>query len=190
MRVARLISSVWVIALWLGCSGIRVTSDWDPEVDFASVKTWSWAPVPQKAVGDPHYDDDTLFTQRVRRAVERELATKGLRFEPPDGSDVQVAFYIVVEDKINVSTINDYYGYGPGWGYGPGGHGTQTVVSQYKQGTLVIDIARSGGHQLVWRGSGTARLRQESSPKRSEKRVNEAVQRILARFPPASSKGG
>jgi hypothetical protein len=195
---------IWVSVLVLcviglgGCSSMQVQSDWDPEADLSSVQTWSWADVSQKQTGNLSIDDNDIFGNRVRRAVESVLAERGLKQLSIDGDsygDVQLAFFLVVEDKMNVSTINNHYGYGPGWGgyyggYGGAYGGSQTVVDQYQQGTLVIDISKDEGTRLVWRGSASARLRDKTTPEKSEKRVNEAVTKILARFPPPSASSG
>ncbi len=196
MKNALSLSNLFLVCLIIGCSTLRVETDWDPEVDFSTLESWRWAPVSHKAAGDFHYDSDTLFAKRVRRAVGRELAARGLRLAESGRADVQVAFYLVVEDRIDVTSINRYHGYGPGWGwsdrrdrswgYGPGAFGPLAVWDpQYKQGTLVIDIASAADNQLIWRGSASARLADKVTPERSEERVNEAVQQILARFPPA-----
>jgi hypothetical protein len=57
-------------------------------------------------------------------------------------------------------------------------------VKQYTEGTLIIDILRPGGEQLVWRGTGTTRIREEKDPEKRTQKVNDAVDKILAQFPP------
>ena len=189
--------------LWLsgvaGCSTFRVQTDYDPQFDFSALRSWSWAEVPQKKTGDPLVDADSLLSKRVRRAVEEQLVARGYPRVEAEASDFRVAFFIVVEDKLSVTTINDYYGYGPGWrdrypygpggGYGPGGASSQTVVDQYREGSLILDVARSDGNALVWRGSATTRLSEETSPEKAEKKINEAVSKLLAAFPPKGSGG-
>jgi hypothetical protein len=61
---------------------------------------------------------------------------------------------------------------------------TETRVEQYEEGTLVIDFVDSPARRLVWRGAGTRRLSRDPQPDRLTQRVNEAVDDILAQFPP------
>ena len=61
---------------------------------------------------------------------------------------------------------------------------TTTEVSEYEQGTLVIDIVDAARNTLVWRGAGEARLRSDPTPDQISQRVREAVAEILGRFPP------
>jgi hypothetical protein len=131
----------------------------------------------------------------VRRAVETQLIARGYPKVEAEVSDFRVAFFIVVEDKTSVTTINNYYGYGGrypyggGWGYGPGGASSQTVVDQYQEGSLILDVVRSDGNVLVWRGSATTRLSKKTNPEKADKTVNEAVSELLAAFPPKGSGG-
>jgi hypothetical protein len=187
------------LLLGVGCASIEVHTDWDREADFSQFETWSYAPKPQKTTGVAALDDDTLFTNRVREAVSRVLQANGFPQVDAgrDKPDFLVAFFPVVEDKTSVSTVNDYYGYGGGgaaygyhggWGYGPGGFGSHTVVDHYQEGTLVVDVVRGSDGDLVWRGSATARLSDKSTPEKETALVNEAVEKIFEHFPPGKKK--
>jgi hypothetical protein len=192
--LGRVVIGAVMASLWIGCSGIRVNSDWNPEADFSKLHSWNWSPISFKKSGNPTIDGDTIFANRVRTAVERELAAKGFRKVDDVNPDFQLAFFLVVEDKLSVTTINNHYGYGPGWGphygygtgwgYGAGGVGSHTTVDQYKEGTLVIDISDDDENSLIWRGSGSTRLSKSPTPEKSNAKVDEAVKQILSRFPP------
>ncbi|MDH4016102.1 MAG: DUF4136 domain-containing protein [Actinomycetota bacterium] len=171
-----------------GCSTLKVHSDWDPEYDFSRVQTWKWATVSQTPTGSAVVDTDGLLAQRVMRAVETSLAGRGyVKTETSEG-DFEVAWFLTVEPKTQVTTINDYHGYGGpyrGW-YGAGYGGSTTVVDSYNEGTLIIDIRDGKSGQLIWRGSATARLREKADPEKAQQRANEAVTKILEKFPPPS----
>jgi hypothetical protein len=181
------------------CSSIKVKTDWDPEVDFSQFRTWDFGPTHVPTEADAQLVTDDLIDGRVRRALEHVLPEHGLD-RVGNAPHVRVSFFLVVKDKVNVTTINNHYGYGSGWGtrygynsgwgYGPGGFGTQTVVDQYQQGTLVIDFAidDAEGRKLVWRGAGSARMREgQRTPEESQARAIEAVNEILKKYPPPQS---
>ncbi len=175
--------------LAVGCSSIKVRTDYDPEVDFTKMKTWGWAPEPTPT-GDVVVDTDDLFKSRVRRAVETQLAAKGYRYRG-EGADFHLGFFLVVEDKVKVTSVNNHYGYGPGWGWGYGypAGSTHTTVDNYQEGTLIIDISREPQHTLAWRGTGTTRLsKKERTPEQTTAIINDAVTKILAGFPPGATK--
>jgi hypothetical protein len=67
--------------------------------------------------------------------------------------------------------------------YGPPSR--DVIITEYEQGTLVLDIVERRSKKLVWRGTARATLLENPTPERSTARINEAVRKILAGFPPA-----
>jgi hypothetical protein len=61
---------------------------------------------------------------------------------------------------------------------------TTTYVRQYEEGTLVLDIVNAKSNQLMWRGSAQAEINRQLKPEEREKRLQEAIGKILAQFPP------
>jgi hypothetical protein len=169
------------------CSGIRVETDYNPETDFAALKRYAWLPNvaqgkdPQVSV-DPRVHN-SLVDARVRSAVDRELAARGFEKTASSAAEFLVTYYVNLESKLDVQTLQRSYGYGyRSWG---GGFGSETTMTQYDEGTLLIDFVDARGKALLWRGAGSARLSGSSSPEKREARVNRAVQEILKRFPPS-----
>jgi hypothetical protein len=190
-----LVGGLVICLLSLGCApSMKIAADWDPDVDFAPLGSWAYNETPMKPQGLPSLDDDTLLANRVKSAIEGQMASKGYRQTDRAQADFLVTFFLVVEDKVKVSTINNHYGYGPGWGYGYYGGGaygsSTTTVDQYKQGTLVVDISRGDENSLIWRGSASTRLSKKTTPEKSQARANEAVMGILRRFPPPKEGDG
>ena len=169
-------------AALLACSGIRVTTDYDTSADFSEVRSYAWFDDRSGVQGD-RADVTSLLDRRVRSAVDAELQRKGIALVDRSAAKVLITYHLGVETKLDVDTINSGYGYGRYGGYG--GINTTTTVREYQEGTLLIDMIDPSSKQLMWRGSGQARIRQTSSPEDREKRVAEAVKQILEKFPPA-----
>lgn len=169
------------IALALaGCSQITVRADHDPSANFGALHTYAWRPEPQQGVADPRFDS-TLIDKRVRAAIDRVLASKGYRAAAPGTTaDFLVGYHAVVRQKTSAQTINRWYGYRLGGWHG----GPQTYVHDYEEGTLLIDVIDPATMELLWRGSGTGVVDPKASPEKREQRINDAVERILADFPP------
>lgn len=168
-----------LLLLVLACSSLRVNVDYDPNEDFSAYRTFTWFPREQRQQGD-YRADNPLLDARIRSAVERELAARGHRKVEDRNPDFYVAFFLSVEDKLDVYTVNrGYYDY---WGYGVGI--PETRVSQYEEGTLVLDIVDARDKELTWRGVGKGRLRRNPTPEQITEDVDAAVKEILARFPP------
>jgi len=118
----------------------------------------------------------------VREAVERTLGARGYRRVPTGEGDFGVGYHAAIQGKIDVQTIDRYYGYGYGGWYG--GYGTETYVRQYDEGTLILDIVDSRSQQLTWRGTAQAEVHADRTPEERTARIQEAVDRMLAQFPP------
>jgi len=161
-------------------SRVGVTSDFDHSVNFRAYKTWAW--YPQQAVdaeGGPAKGYESFLDQRLQTAVERELAAKGLT-RVDSAPDLFVAYSAKVEEKQQVSPYYNGLGY-PYYGYGYYGRGMYTPVTQYKAGTVIIDLVDAKRKELAWRGSGQAQVDNQSI---SEEEVHRIVNGILGNYPP------
>ena len=130
---------------------------------------------------------DDLLSQRVQRAVNDQLRSKGLELVEPARADVLVAYQMSVEERLDVDTVHYGYRYGR-WGYAGPAH-TTTYVREYEQGTLVIDLIAPEERRLIWRGVGRTRLRDQATPEQREAHIREVVGAILERYPPEAHGG-
>ena len=60
-----------------------------------------------------------------------------------------------------------------------------TQMRQYTEGSLILDIVDARTNHALWRGTATARLIEKVKPEERERRINEAVQELLKKFPPS-----
>jgi hypothetical protein len=184
MRAAALCAFA-LVAAGLACSGIQVTTDYDPSADFTRVRSYAWFDDKSGVQGD-RADVTSLLDQRLRRSIDAELQRKGLSPVGRAEADVLVGYHLGVETKLDVNTIDTGYGYG--YGRYRGGISSHTTVTEYQEGTLLIDLIDPKSKQLIWRGSGQSRLRRSSTPEQREQRIDEAVAEILKSFPPGAEK--
>lgn len=159
---------------------MRVESDFDPQAGFSDLRTYSWMEEPAQpgAAARSVRPTSDLVKRRIERAVDAELARKGYQ-RTSTNPDFKVGMLTIVDEKVDVDYINRYYGY----------RRTtfvvqEAVVSEYLQGTLVLDIVDAKKNELIWRGSASGALPDNPTPERVEKTVNEAVAQIMERFPP------
>ena len=160
---------------------VKVGANFDSDQDFASYKTFDWLK-PGSGNADP-MEKNPIIAKKVKRAIATALEAKG--FEPaPGGGDFHIVFYGSTEDKLEVQSWTDpYYGWGyRGWAYGWGE--TRVTVDEYKEARLVIDIIDAKSKQLVYRAYGTGRVDDKPSDRHIDARIQRAVDKILADFPP------
>lgn len=188
MRVSRYLMIVLIAMIVAGCSTLSVQTDFDPTANFSSLKTYDWQPAPPPT-GDARIDSNTLLAERIRAAVDQTLQAKGYTKASNGKPDFLVGYFVNVQTKTSVSTINSYYGYAPGWGYGYGGVAVpSTQVYQYDQGTLVLDISSPEGKKLMWRGAATDVVDSSQSADVRQYQLKQAVTQLLQNFPPKPKK--
>ncbi len=178
-------AAVWTLALALAaCSSVQVNQDWDPSANFEGLKTWAWQGSTPVVTGNPRLDDPLLHA-RIQASIEKSLAEKGYTKLTSGKPDFLVTYHVALQQKLDARTI--YTGYGPsrGW-YGVGG--AQTIVDTYDVGTLLIDLIGPETKTVIWRGSGQSRIQELKTPLERQKRIQDAVDQVLAQFPPKSKK--
>ena len=173
-------SFIFSISIFLiSCSSITVNQDYDPAFDFSKLKTYGFIPIP----GDAGIDQ--LSANKLDTAIKNELTAKG--YTIAEKPDFGVAIMFSQKTKTNIQSYGYGYGYGA-WGR-PGMYGMGGVdVTQYQQGTLIIDIIDMSDQKLVWRGTGSGVMSDSPSVEERTQNVNNAVNQILAQFPPEKSE--
>jgi uncharacterized protein DUF4136 len=156
----------------------QVKTDYDRSANFGQYKTYSWEQVKTK---------NALDVDRIKSAVNTALAAKGWR-QVDSGGDVSI---IAIEMTQDQQTLNTFYdGFGGGWGwrrFGGGGFGEATTTTEtYQVGTLVIDLFDAKTKQLLWRGSSSDTLSNNSN--KNIKNLDKGVEKMFKKFPPGSSK--
>ena len=166
----------------------QVTSDYDKNVDFSKIKTYSFAGW-QK-------DSDKQLTdfdkKRILEAFKSEFDNRGMTLTN-SGADATVALYVVLDKKTSTTAYTDYMGglgYGPrwGWGMGVGMGGTATTTyhqDDYTQGTLVIDMYDSDTKKLIWQGVLTTVVKEK--PQKREKSIPKKISKLMSKYPVAKS---
>ena len=183
---------ILLLGLATGCTSLQVQTDYDPEVDFAGFGSYAWLERPPATDGDPRVDDNPLLHRRIHTAIDAGLQSAGYTRAEHAEADFLISYYVTIDKMTSVTYINNYWGYGPGWGsryYYHARPGFYPVYSQpatfeYEQGTLILDIIQPEGRRLVWRGSASRELDYSATPEARQERLNNTVNAILAKFPP------
>ena len=151
----------------------KVNVDWDRGTDFSKFKTYAWQPSPDPAKG--------LWDQRVIDGVNQQLQAKGFQLVT---ANAQLWVVYTAHIKREQQVVGTGYNMGPYWGWGYWGGPTTTTYNTYtyKEGTLVVDIADNNGRTLLWRGSVTDTLADNSD--KNIKKLNGAINKLFKNFPP------
>ena len=176
-RLSAVILSVMALST-LGCATYTTTYDYDPAVRFAELRNFDWlnSPGSSQAV-------DELTVKRIKAAVESQLAEKGYSMDTSN-PDFLIAAHGGKEKKVDVVDWGYTYRGNNRYNYGYDGRNRQIDVYQYQEGTLILDFVDATSRELIWRGSVSKVIDPDASPEKRDKTVNEAVTKVLEKFPP------
>jgi len=177
---------ILLIPILFSCSSTKVTSEFDPAVDFSQYKTFTFLPWNKQS--------DELLTERdkkrFRDAVTFEMEKVGYQYSDTQ-ADLSVNIFLIIDKKTGTSMYSDYYtsGIGVGYYYGPWGYNTPGGVSayttmhsyDYEQGTLILDILDVKKKQLAWQGIAEKTIK--SNPKNDGSGIKMVIAKLFEKFP-------
>lgn len=150
----------------------RVQFDYDRSANFSDFKTYTWA---EPKAGR---NINQLMDQNIQRAVDQQLAGKGMR-RLASGGDLQIAYQAALDHEKQFD----------GWGSAPRRWGTMHVTSSTIDiGKLVVEIYDPAKQQLVWRGAAEKTLDLKKDPDKNYQSLEKAMAKLFKNYPPGSGK--
>ena len=128
--------------------------------------------------------DDQLIRRDIERAVDEQLAQKGLNKVEKNG-DLVVTYHVGVREEKSVSL------FGSGWKAGGTGWWDGSVQGQSSTipiGTLVVDVYDSARKQLIWRGYASKTIDLKKDPDKNYKNLQRAMAKLFKNYPPQTVK--
>lgn len=198
-------------ALLLGlsaCSSTRqATVDYDRTVNFQQYQTYGFyqpspeerAATEQTASAEPLAEQakaedaetkayTTLLDQHFKSAINTEMAALGYQYSEQN-PQLLVNYMTNVETRSDVRSspfsINagyGYYGRSSSFMFGIPLFGNQLEKTEYKVGTVTIDVIDASEQRLVWQGLIDGRLTKKAMAN-PQQAINETVQLIYQRYP-------
>ena len=201
MKLNNILKFIPAILLMLACSDAQdVHYNYDRGANFAVYKTYQWVDEGQAKVAPPSglpkidlpgggplvvragTSDDQLIRQDIQRAVDEQLAQKGLT-KVESNADLLVAYHAAIrqEQSINLSAFGTR---GP-WNWGGFESGTVTgQTSTIPIGTLVVDLYDPARKQLVWRGDASKSIDLKKDPDKNYKNLQKTTAKLFKNYPP------
>jgi hypothetical protein len=157
----------------------KVSVEFDRSVNFSGFLTYTWARGAQSR--------DLFVDRLIINGVDRRLSDAGLqRVEETGDPELVVVYYVATDAGIEVDTTN-LAGWGGGWGWKTdSAPSTTSLARNLAVGELEIHIAQVKGKRLVWRAVATGTIGDRRD--RIQKMVNQALDKMFERFPPAFGK--
>lgn len=165
-----------IIPLLAGIAyGQEVQYDYNRSANFNSYKTYQWVDYRPVSPGDQLLDND------IKRAVDEQLAGKGLR-RVDEGGDLLVGY----QTDISHEKAYDSLGWGPRW-WGPGGD-SRVTTSTIDTGKLTVGLFDPASKQLVWRGAASKTLDIKRDPDKNYRELQKAMAKLFRNYPPGAGR--
>ena len=101
------LAAVTLIAMVLnGCATVRVNSYLERGADFRQYRTYAWGPADAFSTGDPRLDNNRFFSERVEKAVDQQLASRGFEKRESGASDVLIHVHARIDQRIESDAID------------------------------------------------------------------------------------
>lgn len=162
---------------------LEATTDFDERFDFSPVRKLAILPVDRTSLSTISVSD--MQIARVDEALRNELQARGFEVVADTAdADAYITWHLVTEERTDVRTYNSMSYYNC-WRCGP--NVSDVSVTQYTQGTFIVDLIDPERNRSVWRSVIQSRLQSNPDPGSAEsaQRRAEAARAVFAEFPPA-----
>jgi hypothetical protein len=155
-----------------------------PDASFSALHSFRMLPTPARRDGRPSTGADdpminnSIANRAIRDEIVRALQDRGYSLDERN-ADFVVAFYATTRDKLDVTQWD--YGYPIRPGRPP--YPVQTIT-QYTEGSVVIDMIKPGVGDLLWRGEGRIALSDDAAE--TVKQLAKTANAIVGKFPHAT----
>ena len=174
---------ILVLATMVACAApVQVRTAAAPNTQFSDLHRFIvMAAPPRRSGGDDQNNVDPMLQNSITyRALHNDLVSdfqeRGYVIDSAN-PDFAVAAYATARQKLDVTQYD--YGY-PYWRWrwwGP----YEPAITEYTEGTVVIDVVNPKTKELLWRGQGIASV--SDDPQTYAKDLARTVEKIVERFP-------
>jgi len=173
-----------------GCNSMKATSEHDREFDFGKIQTYQWINGPEEILDDA----DTYINEDIQKALDTELANRGLR-QTDASADVQVAYYIKLQEHQEYAAIGtkerDFSGgfvynrENSNWSYAEREPDLNAYTIETGNLTVLIYDAETG--RRVWRGNLKTKIDRSRPEEKQQAHIRAAAKKLIARLPAISN---
>ena len=169
--------------------------DFAPDYNFSQPKTIGFYAMSGEVTGNNPTELTDFQRDRIDAALQGALEAKGFVFvDKTADADLLLSWHLNLMEKTDVKTYNNP-SYGASVGYSRYNryamyncyncmNNTEVRVSEYTQGTFIIDMISPEKKRSVWRSVTQSKLKGENL--KDQASIDAAAARVLADFPPGA----
>ncbi len=168
-------TTLFVIMLALvsfGGKNMKAYVAFDQNADFSAIKTFAY----YETLETSFVDEAPHVHEMIKLLIIKRLQDSGMQ-RVKDNPDVLVTYHSDSNEEMRMNVTMYHYHYGAGWWWSPL-WGSGLDVSGYSRGTMVIDIWNPKNEEIVWRGAVVGVVPDDPSPKKAQKVIEQALDKI------------
>ena len=128
--------------------------------------------------------EDQLIDQDIKRAVDGQLAQKGL-MRVEKNADLRVSYQAALHNELSLNLFGSAWG-GRAAGFWDGS--VQGQTSAIPIGTLVVSLYDPARRQLIWRGDATKAIDLKKDPDKNYKNLDKSIEKLFKNYPPQHNR--
>ena len=172
------------VLLWATAANAKMAIDFNPNLDFSKYKTFAYLGGVESLVRLQLNPE--LLNNRMRRAVVRELTSKGLREVPPEENpDLVVRYWVEAESNAQVTSTAHWGVWGSYYyGYWTVMYTTMSTPVTHK-GLLGIELIDTKARDLAWRLFVSEKII-HNDPDKIWKTADKNILKAFKSYPPTA----
>ena len=156
----------------------KIEYDSVPGTDFSKYKTYKWQRADKAQY--PSEENDKM----LMRAIDAELAAKGMVRTDSESADVYVIYQLAILDNFELGSFRTEIGWSTGLNKAPGlPAGTTNTAKPIKSGSLILDIYDVAQKKRVWQAFATKTVDPDLEFKKREKNTQKVMAKIMKGYP-------
>ncbi len=165
--------SIFLILSCSSVSSINVNYEHDYDVDFKTLKSYDWFPVPKKNIRHG------LIINQIKHEINQQLKDKGIS-KISENPHLLIAIHGGIQNKMEFAEwqyLNlEYEQY---W------ERRRVDAAYYHDEMIIVDIIDPKAKTLIYRATATTFTGIESTPEKRGEIITSVVEKILENFPPS-----
>lgn len=183
-RIAAWFAAACAAVLLAGCAtGPRITTEADPEADFARYRTFAfYSPL---AIERDGYT--SAMSERMKAAARTQMESRGYVYSE-SSPDLWVNINAYTQRRTEVSSMPTvdyayYYSYRANRYFAVPYWRDRTDVYRYTEGTMNVDLVDAARNRLVWEGIAVGRVTNTRDAAARDARIDSTMADIFAEYP-------
>jgi len=145
-----------------------VQSHYDRSVNFGDLHQYAWQPGAGRL--EPSLKEESALDPEIRSAVETALTAKQVHRTAPEKADFLLDYHVSAEEKVDAHLKHQAT--------------AEFMGLTYTLGTLSLRMTRGTPTAVIWEGSVQASIDRAYSAEERRRRLSQAINELLKKFPP------